>query len=179
MVAVHDKNFVPFIPQTTLEARIQALSAEISQDYADKKPLFVVVLNGAFMFAAELMKYTTIPCEVTFIRVSSYQSTESSGQVKQILGFNETLTNRHIIIVEDIVDTGLTMVEIMGQITAQKPASVEVASMLHKPVATKVPVHLKYVGFEIENKFVIGYGLDYDGLGRNLNEIFVLAEPAN
>ncbi|MFN8353525.1 MAG: hypoxanthine phosphoribosyltransferase [Spirosomataceae bacterium] len=176
MLTVHDKNFVPFIIQAVLEERIHALSAEISQDYADKKPLLVVVLNGAFMFASELMKYINIPCEITFIRVSSYQSTASSGTVKQILGLKESLQNRHVIIVEDIVDTGLTMVEIMGQITAQKPASVEIAAMLHKPEATKVPVTIKYVGFEIENKFVVGYGLDYNELGRNVHEIYVLAE---
>lgn len=175
MYTIHDKNFVPFLRQETIESRIKELSAQISIDYATRRPLLVVILNGAFMFASELMKYITIPCEIIFIRVASYQNTTSSGQVKSIMGLQEDISNRHLIIVEDIVDTGLTMVEVMGQLTSKKPASVEIASMLHKPEATKVPVRLRYVGFEIENRFVVGYGLDYDGLGRNLNEIFVLA----
>ncbi len=175
MTTIHDKNFEPFISQTDIESRIKALGLQISSDYSGRKPLLVVVLNGAFMFASELMKAIDIAVEITFIRVSSYQKTESSGQVKSILGLAENLENRDVIIVEDIVDTGLTMVEIMGQITAQKPASIQVATLLHKPAATKVPVLLKYVGFAIENRFVIGYGLDYDQLGRNLPAIYQVA----
>ena len=176
MLQIHDKSFVEFISQTDIETRIQWLGQQISQDYQGKRPLLVVVLSGAFMFASELFKSIDIDCEITFIRVSSYQKTNSTGKVREILGFSESLENRAVIIVEDIVDTGLTMVEIMGQISSQKPASVEVATLLHKPTATKVPVRLKYVGFEIENKFVIGYGLDYDQLGRNLPAVYQLSE---
>lgn len=179
MHTIHDKIFVPFLTQPIIEERIKQLATDISTDYTDRRPLLVVILNGAFMFAGELMKYITVPCEITFIRVASYQQTHSTGQVKAIMGLQEEVQNRHLIIVEDIVDTGLTMVEVMGQLTARKPASVEVATLLHKPTATKVPINLRYVGFEIENRFVVGYGLDYDNLGRNINEILVLSSEVS
>ncbi len=174
MVTIKDKTFVPFISAEVIQARIQELASQINEDYAHKQPLIVVVLNGAFIFAADLVKQLTIPCEITFIRVASYAATESSGQVKQILGLNDIITGRDLILVEDIVDTGLTISEVCSQLQAHKPASLAVATLLFKPDALKKPLDLPYVGFEIENRFVLGYGLDYDGLGRNIKEILVL-----
>jgi hypoxanthine phosphoribosyltransferase len=176
MKQIRDKNFVPFIESAPLQARIKVLAQEINKDYAGKNPLLIGVLNGSFMFVGDLFKSIDIDCEISFIRVSSYQSTESTGKVKQILGLKEDIQGRDIIIVEDIVDTGMTMQEILGQLASQKPASIKLMTLLYKPDALKVPLKIDYVGFEIENKFVIGYGLDYDGFGRNLDAIWVLGE---
>ncbi|MEI7585616.1 hypoxanthine phosphoribosyltransferase [Runella sp.] len=176
MLTVKDKKFVTFIEKQALEERIAEVGREISEEYRDKNPLFVVVLNGAFMFAAELMKNVTIGCEITFVRVSSYSKTESTGQLTEVLGLKESIHNRHVIIVEDIVDTGLTMNKLLFQLSTQRPESIQVATMLFKPSALKTPLSVKYCGFEIENRFVVGYGLDYDGYGRNIDSIYVLAE---
>lgn len=175
MITIKNLHFQPFISKTDIEQRIQQLAEQINQDYAEKTPLFVAVLNGSFMFASDLMKKINIPCEITFVRVASYQLTASSGDVKEILGLKENIENRDIIIVEDIVDTGITMAEIRRQLLAKSPKSLKIATLLSKPTAHQVKMKLDYVGFEIENRFVLGYGLDYDGLGRNLAEIYVLA----
>ncbi|MFC0185622.1 hypoxanthine phosphoribosyltransferase [Pseudarcicella hirudinis] len=172
---VHDKHFKIFIECSTLEQRISELASLINKEYADKCPLFVSVLNGSFMFTATLLKNITIPCEVTFVRVASYESTSSSGHVKEVLGLKENLENRDVIILEDIIDTGLTMCEIKEQLWAKNPKTLELATLFLKPEALKKPMDIKYTGFEIENKFVLGYGLDYDGLGRNLADLYVLA----
>jgi hypoxanthine phosphoribosyltransferase len=176
MLHVKDKKFVPFIEKHVLESRIAEVGGEISDAYQGKNPLFVVVLNGAFMFAAELMKSVTIPCEITFVRVSSYSKSESTGTLTEVLGLKESIKDRHVIIVEDIVDTGLTMNKLLFQLSTQRPNSIQVATMLFKPAALKTPLSVKYVGYEIENRFVVGYGLDYDGYGRNADSIFVLNE---
>lgn len=176
MIHIRDKSFVPFLSAKTLKARILELAQELNTDYRDKDPLFIGVLNGAFVFLSDLFKCIEIPCEVTFVRVSSYQSMNSTGQVKQILGLQEDIQNRHIILVEDIVDTGLTMQQITQQILGLQPASLAIVTLLHKPEALEAEIDLDYVGFEIENKFVVGYGLDYDGQGRNLDAVYVLAE---
>ena len=165
---------MPFIQKKTLQARIKKLAHQINKDYAGKNPLLIGVLNGSFMFIADLFKNLTIECEISFIRVSSYQKINTTGTVKQILGLNENIENRHVIIVEDIVDTGLTMQEILGYLATHKPESLKVATLLFKPTALTTDIKLAYVGFEIENKFVVGFGLDYDNLGRNLDEIYVL-----
>ncbi|MGA0556118.1 hypoxanthine phosphoribosyltransferase [Larkinella sp. VNQ87] len=175
MLTIKDKTFVPFIDENRLKNRIFQLAEQINQDYRDKEPLLVVVLNGAFIFAAELMTHLTIPCRVTFIRVSSYQQTASTGVVREVLGLGEPVTGQDVILIEDIIDTGLTIQDVSRQLTGQQPASLAIATMLFKPDALKVPVNIQYVGFEIENRFVIGYGLDYDELGRNTKEILVLA----
>ncbi|MFD2572311.1 hypoxanthine phosphoribosyltransferase [Spirosoma soli] len=174
MLTIKDKTFVPFITADAIQARVQELAGQINQAYADKQPLIVVVLNGAFLFAADLMKHLSIPCEITFIRVASYTATQSTGQLKQILGLSESVTDRHLIVVEDIVDTGFTISEVRNQLAVDSPASISVATLLFKPAALKTPIDLHYVGFEIENRFVLGYGLDYDGLGRNTQDILVL-----
>ncbi|MFN4146350.1 MAG: hypoxanthine phosphoribosyltransferase [Runella sp.] len=176
MHSIKGKTFVPFIEKQRLEERIEELGRKISEDYEGKNPLLVVVLNGAFMFASDLMKNISIPCEITFVRVSSYTETKSSGELTEVLGLKESIRGRHVIIVEDIVDTGLTMNKLLFQLSIQKPGSIQVASLLFKPEALKTPLNIKYVGFEIENKFVVGYGLDYDEQGRNIPEIYVLKE---
>ncbi len=176
MITVKDKTFVPFLEPAKLEQRIRELAAALNEDYHDKMPLFVVVLKGAFLFAAELFKHVTIPSEITFVRLSSYESMESAGRVKQIIGLEESVQDRHVVIVEDIVDTGLTMAQLTAQLREKGAVSVEIATLLHKPEAMREEVNTRYVGFEIANRFVVGFGLDYQEQGRNLNGVFVLSE---
>lgn len=176
MLTIKDKTFGPFISHEQIQTRIAELADEINNTYNGKCPLLVVVLNGAFLFAADLMKNLTIECEITFIRVVSYEQTSSTGSTKQILGLKESVTDRDLILIEDIVDTGLTIANLREQLLAQNPASLAVATLLFKPDALKEAIALDYVGFPIENQFVVGYGLDYDGLGRNTKDILVLQE---
>ncbi len=176
MITIKDKNFVPFLQPAELEKRIAELASQLDADYKGKNPLFIVVLKGAFLFAAELFKHLCIPCEITFVRLSSYQDMASSGKVKQIIGLEESVENRHIVIVEDIVDTGLTMAQLTTQLSQKGAVSVEIATLLHKPDALREDVSIRYLGFEIENRFVVGFGLDYEEQGRNLDGIFVLKE---
>ena len=175
MIDILDKKFVPLISREDVESRIATLAAEIAKDYEGRCPLFIVVLNGAFLFASELVKRVPLTCEITFIRLASYAQMQSTGSVREIIGLDGKLEGRDIIIIEDIVDTGLTMAQLLRQLADHSPASVAVASLLHKPDALKTPIDIRYTGFDIENKFVVGYGLDYDGLGRNLDAIYVLA----
>lgn len=175
MITILDKSFVPFIEQNAIEKRISTLATQIDIDYKDRCPLFVVVLNGAFLFATELLKNISLDCEITFVRLASYSQTESSGKIREIIGLEEKIAGRDVIIIEDIVDTGLTMKQLLEQITKLDPASIEIATLLHKPEALRTPIKMRYIGFEIPNKFVVGYGLDYDGLGRNLNALYVLS----
>lgn len=175
-ILIHDKHFEVFIEKSIIEQRISDLASEINEDYEGKCPLFLAILNGSFMFAAELMKSISVSCEITFLRVSSYQATTSSGKLVEVLGLTENIEGRDIIIIEDIVDTGLTMVEIKQQLSSQNPASLSIVTLLQKPEALKQSIDIQYIGFEIENKFVLGYGLDYDGLGRNLGDLYVLCE---
>ena len=177
MIQIKEKFFVPYIDSTELDERITVLAERINSDYEGQPPpLFLVVLNGAFIFAAALLQRIQIPCEVSFVKLASYQQTASSGKVKQLIGLDESIVGRHVVIVEDIVDTGLTMQQLTGQLQALGAANVKVATLLHKPDATQNDVHLDFVGFTIKNKFVVGFGLDYDGLGRNLPAIYVLAD---
>jgi hypoxanthine phosphoribosyltransferase len=175
MITVKDKDFVLFLTQEEIERRVSELAVQICADYEGRCPLFVIVLNGAFVFAAELVKRIPLSCEVSFIKLASYVNTTSSGKVKEIIGLEEQIEGRDVIIVEDIVDTGLTVKQLVNQIRERKPMSIRITTLLHKPEALQTPISLDYVGFDIENKFVVGYGLDYDGLGRNLNAIYVLA----
>jgi len=176
MITVKDKTFVPFLEPRELEQRIRELASELNTDYQDKTPLFIVVLKGAFLFAAELFRYVTIPSEVTFVRLSSYEHMASSGRIKQIIGLEESVEDRHVVIVEDIVDTGLTMAQLTAQLRDKGAVSVEIATLLHKPEAMREDVTTRYVGFTIENRFVVGFGLDYEEQGRNLNGVYVLSE---
>lgn len=174
MVTLKDKSFLPFISAETIQERLEVLGKDISKDYEGRTPVIIGILNGSFMFLSDLVKYINCPIEVSFIRISSYQGTDSSGKVKSILGLNTPLVDRDVLIVEDIVDTGLSMMSVLDELKALKPNSIKIATLLVKPEALKHEVKCDYVGFEIPNKFVVGYGLDYDGLGRNLPEIYQL-----
>jgi hypoxanthine phosphoribosyltransferase len=173
---IKDKRFQLFISREQIQTRVQELAVRICTDYQDKNPLFVVILNGAFVFAADLIRCIHIPSAITFVKFTSYIGEQSSGRVDEIIGLQEDVRDRHLIVIEDIIDTGLTITEIIKELKKFTPASIEVASLLRKPDALKRPVHIEYCGFDIENKFVVGYGLDYDGYGRNLTEIRILAE---
>ena len=172
-VTIHDKSFRPYLPAASLDEAVSALAIRLSADYAGREPLFVVVLTGAFMFASDLLKRMTEPCEIVFIRVASYEGTDSTGVVQEVLGLRENIQGRHIIIVEDIVDTGTTMHHLLPTLLAKGPASVEIATLFYKPASLRHELDLRYVALEIPNDFVVGYGLDYDGLGRNLPDVYV------
>lgn len=172
-VTIHDKVFRPYLSAVALEEAVGALAARLSADYAGREPLFVVVLTGAFMFASDLLKRMTEPCEIVFIRVASYDGTDSTGVVQEVLGLRENIQGRHIIIIEDIVDTGTTMHHLLPTLLAKGPASVEIATLFYKPASLRHELDLRYVALEIPNDFVVGYGLDYDGLGRNLPDVYV------
>lgn len=175
-ITVHNKTFVPFISAEKLQEKIQWLANQLNQDYVGKKPLFIVILNGSFMFAADVFRQISIEAEICFIRLSSYTGTTSSGKVVTAIGLDMPLVNRPVIILEDIVDTGKTLSEFLPQINLQQPQSVAVATLLHKPEATRFPIPIQYCCFSIPNKFVLGYGLDYNGLGRNLPGLYQLKE---
>ena len=172
-VTIHDKVFRPYLPAAALDEAVSTLATRLSADYAGREPLFVVVLTGAFMFASDLLKRMTEPCEIVFIRVASYEGTDSTGVVQEVLGLRENIQGRHIIIVEDIVDTGTTMHHLLPTLLAKGPASVEIATLFYKPASLRHQLDLRYVALEIPNDFVVGYGLDYDGLGRNLPDVYV------
>lgn len=172
-ITIHDRAFRPYFPAAVLENAVAGLAARLNADYVGRQPLFVVVLTGAFMFASDLLKLITVPCEIVFIRVSSYEGTASSGVVQEILGLREDVADRHLIIIEDIVDTGTTMHHLLPTLLAKGPASVEIATLFFKPASLRHELALRYVALEIPNDFVVGYGLDYDGLGRNLPEVYV------
>jgi hypoxanthine phosphoribosyltransferase len=174
MVQIKDKQFEVFIPETTINERIATMARQINQEYAEKEPIFIAVLNGSFMFASDLMKKVSVACQISFIRVSSYQATESTGKITELIGLQEKIENRHVVIVEDIVDTALTMSQLVAQLQTHRPASLEIVTLLCKREAMQKQVKLKYVGFDIPNAFVVGYGLDYDGLGRNLPDLYIL-----
>ena len=171
-ITLHDCDFSTYLYEEEIIARITMLAEQINQDYEGKNPLFLAVLNGSFMFAADLMKRVTIPCEIAFIRLSSYRDMESTGSVKEILGLTENVEGRHVVVLEDIVDTGHTVHNLINQLQAKSPASVEVASLLLKPDCLQHKLDVKYVAKAIPNDFVVGYGLDYNGLGRNLRDIY-------
>ena len=176
-IKVEDKEFEIFLENDIINKRIRLMGIQLNVDYEDKCPLFIGVLNGSFLFMADLVKEVDIPCEIAFIRVASYEGTSSSGEVKELIGLPTNIEGRDIIIVEDIVDTGLTLTHILKMINEKNPASVKVASLLLKPAALKHDIDdLAYIGFEIPNEFVVGYGLDYNGLGRNLIDIYRATE---
>lgn len=164
------------IGSSEIAQRVKNIASEINRDYESKNPLFIGVLNGAFLFMADLFKEISISCEIGFIRVSSYDGMKSSGAVKHVIGLTENLSGRHVIVVEDIVDTGETAHFLIEEIKKQNPASLKLATLLYKPASRKKKIIPEFVGFEIEPAFVVGYGLDYDGQGRNLNDIYVLNE---
>ena len=171
---IKDRDFHEFISEQAIAERVRALAQQIDRDYADEPPVLVAVLNGAFVFTADLVRHISVPSEVTFIKVKSYQNMQSTGQHKEFIGLEVPLRDRSVIIVEDIVDSGNTIRYLTQQFSEQAPRSIAVATLLFKPQALVHDLKLDYVGFEIPNDFVVGYGLDYDGLGRNLRSIYRL-----
>jgi hypoxanthine phosphoribosyltransferase len=171
---VHDKEFTPYLSAADIAEKIELMATAINKDYAGKRPLFIAILNGSFIFASDLFKSISIDAEICFIKLASYKGTKSSGQVVTAIGLDTDIIGRHIIILEDIVDTGKTLSVFLPQLNHQQPASLAIAALLHKPEATVYPIKINYLGFSIPNKFVLGYGLDYDGLGRNIKEIYQL-----
>lgn len=176
LIKIHDKTFRIFLTEPELRKRIAEMGSSIKARFENKNPLFIVILNGAFMFASDLLKAVNIPCEIAFIRVSSYRGMESSGDLKESLDLQEDLRNRHVIVVEDIVDSGQTMAKLLDDFQAEQPASLSVASLLVKPEQMKTQVQIDFTGFEIPELFVVGYGLDYDGQGRYLKDIYQLKD---
>jgi hypoxanthine phosphoribosyltransferase len=175
-VKIRDKEFELFLTQDRIEKAIDEVAVRLNKDLADKDPLFICILNGSFMYASELMKRITIPCEVSFVKVSSYKGVSSTGKIKEIYGLEEDIKGRTIVIVEDIVDTGHTMTLMLEQLVCDEPKEILVTTLLLKPDALKQPVQLDYVALEIPNDFIVGYGLDYDGYGRNLSDIYKLKD---
>ncbi len=171
-----DKFFKPYLSSTDLDLAIKKIAEQINQDYKDKNPLFIAILNGSFIFASDLFKKISIPAEISFIKLASYKGTKSTGNVVTAIGLETDLYERHVVVLEDIIDTGKTLSEFLPQLKHQQPKSLKICTLLHKKEATKYPVNIDYLGFEIPNLFVVGYGLDYNGFGRNLDQIMQIDE---
>lgn len=175
-IRLHDKTFVKSITNEEINKEIKRVADDINRDYAGKHPVMLGVLNGCFMFAAELLRNLNIECEISFVKLSSYQGTNSTGVVREVLGLTESIAGRDVIIIEDIVDTGYTMQNMLETLGTREPASIQIASLFLKPARLKVPVDVKYSVFTIPDRFIVGFGLDYDGLGRNLPDIYDVEE---
>ena len=176
LIQVNDKKFVPYLTAAEIDEQVKRLGVELNKAYEGKRPLFIAILNGSFMFASDLFKELTIEAEICFIKLASYKGTKSTGQVITSIGLDTSLTGRHVVIIEDIVDTGKTLHEFLPQLVNQQPASLKIAALLHKPDALVHPITIDYLGFSVPDKFLLGYGLDYDGFARNLKEIYRLTE---
>lgn len=174
-VCLHDKWFEPFISRDAISGRIAELGRQLDEDYAGLDPLFIGILNGSFIFAADLFRAVSVAAEISFIKLASYKGTSSTGNVITAISMEESLAGRHVVIVEDIIDTGKTLSAFLPEILQRQPASVRIAAFLTKPEALQYDIGAHYVGFEIPDKFVVGYGLDYDGLGRNLPDLYILS----
>ena len=175
-IKINDKTFQTSIPEAVIKQRVKELAQTISKDMDGKNPLLIGVLNGAFIFAADLIREMTIPCEISFVKLASYQGTTSTGKVQEVLGINENLSGRHIIIVEDIVDTGRTMKQMVESLGTRNPASISICTLFVKPDKLEEPLDIAYAAFSIPNDFILGYGLDYDQAARGLKEIYTLVE---
>ena len=175
-VKIHDKTFKISYTEEEILKRVNVVADRINRDMEGKNPLFLAVLNGSFIFAADLMRMITIPCEISFVKLASYQGTMSTGKIKEVIGINEDISGRDIIIVEDIVESGLTMKRMMESLGTRNPASIHICTLLLKPEKLTVDLDVEYVAMEIPNDFIVGYGLDYDQQGRNLREIYTLVE---
>jgi len=176
IIRVHDKTFVPYLSEEEIIGRVKALAEQINKEYNGRKPLFISILNGSFMFSSDLFKQISIDAEICFIKLASYKGTRSSGQIITAIGLDTDLKGRDIIVLEDIIDTGKTLNQFLPQVYNQQPTSLKIAVLLHKPDATIFPVNIDYTCFTIPDKFVVGYGLDYNGLGRNLAQLYQLKE---
>lgn len=176
-ISIRGERFRKYLTDASIQKRVKEIGQEIAEEYRDKKPIFVGVLNGAFIFLSDLMRAAKIDCEVDFLKLSSYGAQKiSSGTVTELKAVDADLDGRHVVVVEDIVDTGLSMQYLLDRLSRENPASIKTATLLHKFEATKVEVPLDYVGFRIRNLFVVGYGLDYGQVGRNLADIYILEE---
>jgi hypoxanthine phosphoribosyltransferase len=175
-VTIKDKTFETSIPEAVILEKVKAVAERINHDLADKNPIFIAVLNGSFIFAADLMRNITIPCEISFVKLASYQGTASSGKITEVMGINEDISNRTVVIVEDIVDTGLTMKRMIETLGTRHPESIHICTMLLKPDKLQVDLNIEYAAMEIPNDFIVGYGLDYDQAGRNLRDIYTLVK---
>jgi len=173
-IQVHDKIFKPYISAVEIETAIKKLAKELERDYANAHPLFIAILNGSFIFAADLFKSLNFPAEICFIKLASYKGTKSTGQVITSIGLDADVFGRDVIILEDIIDTGKTLSQFLPQLEHQQPKSLRICALLHKKETTIYPIEIAYLGFIIPDRFVVGYGLDYDGFGRNYNEIYQL-----
>lgn len=171
-ITIHEKAFEKYLEEEAIQKEIARIANEISRDYEGKEPFFIGILNGCFRFASDLMKYMEFNSEINFVKLASYRGTESTGKIKDLIALNADIRGKHVVILEDIVDTGHTLEYLTEKLLSKEPASLKVASLLYKPDAFIGSVKPDYVGFEIPNLFVVGYGLDYDGLGRNLNDIY-------
>lgn len=176
IVKIKDKTFKTSIPEAEILRRIKVVADRINHDMEGKNPLLLAVLNGSFIFAADLMRMLTIPCEISFVKLASYQGTTSTGKIKEVIGINEDLSGRTVVIVEDIVETGLTMKRMIETLGTRAPESIHICTLLVKPERLKVPLNIEYPVMEIPNDFILGYGLDYDQQGRNLRDIYTLVE---
>ena len=175
-VRIHDLHFKSLLPEQQVRTRVQELGMALTERYSGQNPLFISILSGAFVFASDLIRAFKSDCEVGFVKLSSYRGTQSSGAIQTVMGLEKDLRGRHVIVVEDIVDTGRTLHFFLGELQKQEPASICAVTFLRKPEAAAFPVHVDFVGFDIEDKFVVGYGLDYEGLGRNLPGVYQLSE---
>ncbi len=176
MIQLHDKQFVLFISSQEIDFALATMASQVEADFADEIPVFVGVLNGSFMVVSDFMKHYKKPCEVSFIKLASYEGTASTNEVKQLIGLNQDLTGRTVIVIEDIVDTGNTVAELKDLFKKQNVKHLKIATLFFKPEAFKKDLKLDYIGIRIPNKFIVGFGLDYDGLGRNLPEVYQLKE---
>ncbi len=175
-IKIHDKKFSISYPEAEILKYVDAVAERINKDMAGKNPLFIAVLNGSFIFAADLMRRITIPCEISFVKLASYQGTMSTGKIKEVFGINEDLTGRTVIILEDIVESGLTIKRMIDSLGTRNPESVHICTLLLKPDRLKVNINVEYAAMSIPNDFIVGYGLDYDQQGRNLRDIYTLVE---
>ena len=176
VIRVHDKSFEPFLSEEEIARKIREVAGQLNQDYSGKRPVFIAILNGAFMFASDLFKHLSIDAEICFIKLASYKGTRSTGHIVTAIGLDLDLFGRDVVIIEDIVDTGKTLHHFLPQLHHQQPSSLKIVALLHKPDAMVFPITIDYLGFTIPNKFVVGYGLDYDGLGRNIASLYKLVE---
>lgn len=175
-IKIHDKKFKISYPESEILERVKAVADRINKDMAGKNPLFMAVLNGSFIFAADLMRMITIPCEISFVKLASYQGTMSTGKIKEVIGINEDISGRTVIIVEDIIESGLTMKRMIDSLGTRNPESVHICTLLLKPEKLTVDLNIEYAAMEIPNDFIVGYGLDYNQQGRNLRDIYTLVE---
>lgn len=176
VIKIKDKTFKVSIPEAEILQKVKAVADRINTDMADKNPLLLAILNGSFVFAADLMRMINVPCEISFVKMSSYEGTASTGNVKQLIGLNDDIKGRTVIIVEDIIESGLTMQTLLEQLKEKEPESVHICTLLLKPECLKVSLDTEYVAIEIPNDFILGYGLDYDQQGRNLRDIYTVVE---